>query len=450
MKSTELIQPQAMAQPIANIGTRNIIPETQSSNGLASISLGFPDETMISPNDGGLPPRGQDCNGMFYLSTDQRVFQQNGGIITFNQAVSDAIGGYPKNAVLDYIDENNEYFKVQSLIDDNTNNFVENPALIDDEHWKKVSFGSSSLSFPLGYYFYTDKPIQPTPYFLESLGQYNSGTMYPAIWNWLQELSQQNVSYVKEYDDTTITDYDYVINRTDNTFRLPIKTKTAPLTGNSTIGVGGTGKNLGVTNGTQIFGLYSYIASLSGVEGWTGGYGEDVGSPSSGERAQGGSIGITLDADNSGMAAKLSSANIDTSGLHLYFYVGNNTINQEDIDMGALVQALSEKTDKAQAALASMPSSITQELSVGASGTIYTAPESGYFCAQSKTASNAYSHVSLVGVDNKLITLASVLSAGITQSIFRPVAKNEKVTLNYSNSSEQHLYFIPAQGAKND
>ena len=142
MKSTDLIQPLPMVSPIANQGAKFNIPQNPTSTGLASVVEGFPEITMKSLKEGGLPPRGQDANGMFYLSTDQRVYLQNGGIITFSQEVSDLIGGYPKNAVLDYIDENNAYCKVQSLIDDNTNNFVENPSLIDDVNWKKVDFGA--------------------------------------------------------------------------------------------------------------------------------------------------------------------------------------------------------------------------------------------------------------------------------------------------------------------
>ena len=80
---------------------------------------------------------------MFYLSTDQKVFLQNGGVITFNQAVSDKIGGYPAGAVLDYIDPENNFFKVKSLIEDNTYNFVTNPEYIDNQKWQFLQFDST-------------------------------------------------------------------------------------------------------------------------------------------------------------------------------------------------------------------------------------------------------------------------------------------------------------------
>lgn len=146
MKSTDVIQPSAMSVPIAHSGTRNIIPENEQENGLASIATGFPDITMIAPKNGGLPPRGQDCNGMFYLSTDQKVFLQNGGIITFNQEVSDLIGGYPQGAILDYVGENDSYTKIKSLIDDNTYNFLTNSEYIDGEHWELLNFGGANIN----------------------------------------------------------------------------------------------------------------------------------------------------------------------------------------------------------------------------------------------------------------------------------------------------------------
>lgn len=142
MKSTDVIQPAAISQPIANQGTKFNIPEEATGSELASIAEGFPDITMKALEDGGKPPRGQDCNGMFYLSTDQRVFLQNGGLITFNQNVSDTIGGYPSGAVLCYVTDEKLSF-VKSLIDDNTNNFVTNPEYIDDTHWKEYPPGGS-------------------------------------------------------------------------------------------------------------------------------------------------------------------------------------------------------------------------------------------------------------------------------------------------------------------
>ena len=144
MKSTEIIQPTPLIAPIAASGLRNNIPDDATGSNYASIEEGFPEMTMKAPIDGGLPPWGQDFNGMFYLMSSQTCFLQNGGNITFNQAVSDKIGGYPQGAVLDYIDENGTFSKVRSLIDDNTYNFVTTPSYIDNVHWEQIGMTAAT------------------------------------------------------------------------------------------------------------------------------------------------------------------------------------------------------------------------------------------------------------------------------------------------------------------
>lgn len=136
MKSTELIKPTVLDAPLAYRGDKSVIPNKATGSNGASIEEGFPSITSLPISQGGLPPERADFNGLFYLSTDQKVYLQNGGVITFSEDVSNAIGGYPKGAVLDYIDNFGHYSKVLSLIDDNTYNFVTNPNYIDDSHWK--------------------------------------------------------------------------------------------------------------------------------------------------------------------------------------------------------------------------------------------------------------------------------------------------------------------------
>lgn len=145
MKAADIIEPLPMQTPIAASGSRDTIPQNQSDaqeSWFCSIENGFPDITMQAQNAGGQPPRGQGANGLFYLSSDQKVYLQNGGLITFKQSVSDEIGGYPQGAVLDYINIRGEFAKVQSLVDDNTYNFVENG--VNTDYWQILEFAGSS------------------------------------------------------------------------------------------------------------------------------------------------------------------------------------------------------------------------------------------------------------------------------------------------------------------
>lgn len=144
MKSTDIIQPVAMATPIAVSGSKDTIPQEQADveyPWYCSIEEGFPDITMTALNQGGRPPRGQGMNGLLNLISDQKVYLQNGGILTFNQNVSDTIGGYPQGAILDYV-QGDTYAKVISLIDNNTVNFLFEG--IDNTNWKLLEFSSGS------------------------------------------------------------------------------------------------------------------------------------------------------------------------------------------------------------------------------------------------------------------------------------------------------------------
>lgn len=144
MKAADIITPEPLLAPIANQGLRNTLPDNATGTNYASIEEGFPEITMKAPKDGGLPPWGQDFNGMFYLMSSQTCFLQNGGLITFDQAVSDKIDGYPQGAILDYVTPENTYVKVKSLIDDNTYNFVTTPSYIDGEHWEEVTLAATT------------------------------------------------------------------------------------------------------------------------------------------------------------------------------------------------------------------------------------------------------------------------------------------------------------------
>ena len=129
MKSTDIVKPLAMASTFANdvysaSGTVDFeIPASTSTSveDTCVLDNGFLPITSQDLDTGGKAPERKNFNGLFYLSTDQRTFLQNGGIITFDADVSAAIGGYPQGAVLDYVN-GSDYRKVISMKDDNTDN----------------------------------------------------------------------------------------------------------------------------------------------------------------------------------------------------------------------------------------------------------------------------------------------------------------------------------------
>lgn len=145
MQSTDVVSPLAIGSPIALNGDKNIPPQNASGTDTSSINLGFLPITSEPLDDGGVAPERIDFNGMFYLSTDQRVFLQNGGLITYDSSVATAIGGYPQGAVLAYVDGSGNISWVRSMIDNNQYNFVSTPSYINGTYWKLLYFNNFSL-----------------------------------------------------------------------------------------------------------------------------------------------------------------------------------------------------------------------------------------------------------------------------------------------------------------
>ena len=128
MKLADLSNPVALAKIIA-ASNANTIPVNATGTSYASQTEGFPAITMIPEEQGGEAPHGLDFNGFLKMLSSHVFNIQNGTPETFNPAVSTTIGGYPKNAQLWLIDDNNSRY-LKSTKDDNTDNFLTNPSVI--------------------------------------------------------------------------------------------------------------------------------------------------------------------------------------------------------------------------------------------------------------------------------------------------------------------------------
>lgn len=84
----------------AGAGYINEIPETTSTPGAASLDQGFPPLTMTAPAAGGIPPFGQDMNGILFQATGGLSALQAGQFETFDSGYASAIGGYANGAIL--------------------------------------------------------------------------------------------------------------------------------------------------------------------------------------------------------------------------------------------------------------------------------------------------------------------------------------------------------------
>ena len=235
-----LTLPQVLAQTFAADGDKNTIPNDATGTQNASLEEGFPQVTEKTIATGGIPPVRKDFNGAINLMSQFYFFTQNGGTYTFNQSVSDAIGGYPLNAVLWYFGVDGTKTQVVSNIANNGYNFVNNPDYIGDSSkpWSKVSTEKSNL--PMGTIISYDapsddfglEPLNDPAYPTGKLIQ-NASNTYPTFWDSCvakKALASSDTTYSR-YNHTQ-AEYDaelsskgfcgwYVIDEINNTIRLP-------------------------------------------------------------------------------------------------------------------------------------------------------------------------------------------------------------------------------------
>ena len=84
-----MANPQYIAQAFAKQGAKtDPIPNTTSTLGRASLSQGFPTETSMPLAQGGIPPKREDFNGILYLLSSFAMYQQSGGVITYDARVN--------------------------------------------------------------------------------------------------------------------------------------------------------------------------------------------------------------------------------------------------------------------------------------------------------------------------------------------------------------------------
>lgn len=120
MLSSEI--PTRVPLAFAASGAKNVIPTASQigiTDGAASLTDGFPPLTFTPIATGGVPPAGEDFNGVLNLISMNTLYCNAGGIIPYDSTFSTAIGGYPKGAVLSRADATGFWI---SLTDNNTLN----------------------------------------------------------------------------------------------------------------------------------------------------------------------------------------------------------------------------------------------------------------------------------------------------------------------------------------
>lgn len=95
-----IVKPFAAAATNPDFITLPIPVAAPVTPGQASFDEGFPPVTMTDPALGGVPPFGQDFNGLNYMITSYLAWLQGGGGFTYNATFVAANTGYAVGAVL--------------------------------------------------------------------------------------------------------------------------------------------------------------------------------------------------------------------------------------------------------------------------------------------------------------------------------------------------------------
>lgn len=274
---------------------------------------------------------------------------------------------------------------------------------------------------------------------LRSEGQYNSKAIYPAVYDLLLKIYngvETKAGVSVKLTTETFTDYDFVLNTADETFRLPVKVKLA-----SGKAVVGNGMSLGLTDGTRFTGI-----GLAGDGGTLGNsfsaYGANVGSATF-------STGYgNLTQTVAGLTTDPTKSGIETSDsdLYLYFYVGETVQNANLINAGRIEEKLHSMIPDNSSVIAgyAMPSNKYIDLTLGASGTEYTAPANGWVVL-SKSASSTGQYIHL-----KCSVVESAIYAGSNGSnliTYIPVLKSANFKCNYNAGGNTNSFrFVYAEG----
>lgn len=292
---------------------------------------------------------------------------------------------------------------------------------------------------------------------LKSEGQWNAKAVYPTAYDKLLKVyngTETVVGLSVKLSTETYTDYDFVLNTADETFRLPIKNGMEGIFASGYKWSDKISKSLNITYTAETNGFIVYTGSISGAKaGKSKLYINDSIVAEDGHNAdedeghfyvpvnKGDTYKIT---DNIGMKYYYFVPVVVSNGS-LYFYVGETVQNANLIDAGRIGEQLATKTDMLQASGAGMPSNRYIDLTLGANGSTYTAPANGYVYIYRTGLSNGNAtYIAVVGsLGSKSVAVTGSL---VTQS-FLPVRKGQSFSVSYSGSTTSFTFrFIYAEG----
>ena len=270
-----------------------------------------------------------------------------------------------------------------------------------------------------------------------------------------------NISLIREEENDL--PYNFIINQEDKTFRLPLLNGSENLPGNTytTITFPNSDEPLKRNNFTYKLpqnGFLSVTASAPNNNNWSSVYlrnNQAYITAQCSENVQGSGINCNVSgtknqqiySDHANMGALSYKFSPMVGNGSLYYYVGDVIKDISIIQVGKILEELAKKVEIAGAAEASKPGYWAIDLTLGASESVYIAPESGWFCmSKSATAIHQYiamSSYNLIGLDKKANAVGEI------QGLFFPCMKGQPVLVEYNMAGETRWFrFVYDKGTE--
>ena len=126
----------------AGDGFVDTVPLTTSTPGRASLTLGFPPLNFQPLGSGGIPPFGEDMNGILNQISAWSQWVNAGAPVIYDAAFSTAIGGYPNGAYIYSVSGGAWWL---STVDNNSSDPETGGA-----NWQKIAYGQTYAGNPNG------------------------------------------------------------------------------------------------------------------------------------------------------------------------------------------------------------------------------------------------------------------------------------------------------------
>ena len=287
----------------------------------------------------------------------------------------------------------------------------------------------------------------------ETIGSYTV-TVYVASDGHKIVLADQETAVSNIYTESGVAWY-YVLDTVNQRFKLP---RENPLREEliEIVRAKGSGITFGwTTYGTFCAGsgaLYSRTGTVAGtiLPAGSGDGGSGLGSDVY--------LGVSTDSTKSGIIADMTeSTSVYKGKKHLYFYVGQFSQSATEQTAGLNASLFNGKVDlnaqnlsaegKSLIAGLGMPSDTYEDLTLGASGTTYTAPANGWFNIAKTSSGTQYldlqNQTSLIFISNNL--------SSSTMRLYIPAKKGDVVKISYNATGATEFFrFIYAEGSESE